>query len=220
MGTILQEMGHDSTIHSFINDIIAEDYQDIFYLVTPAMGPKRDIYYFEDSKQEWVSAWSESKDDYIPEFYYRQDIEQQDMDRLTEESDYKQQEWYQNLKDKLGGAPEEILEPKCKGMEEELGSELPDIIGFDYDCNILLFAEVKFEGFSKKARDEVLNENSLLGNQPYYLTIPTNPIHASAPTDTWLDDNLPENFNIFKFDINKTNVLPKQTEVKFNSVNR
>lgn len=217
MGTILQEMGHDAIIIAFINSILKREYESLLYIVTPAMGPKRDIYYFDTKRKEYISGWASSKENYIPEFYYRTTIPKKEMDLLNKTSKYKKEDWYKSLSKKIGQDLKDFLSKICTKIEKYLKSDLPDILGFDEKGNLILFAEIKFEGFSQKAKESALTEYRLARKLevPYYLVIPKNPVYSRGITNAWLKRNLPSDIRIYKFEIPTISVIPKQIEIQF-----
>lgn len=217
MGTILQETGHDAVIVAFINSILKEKYKHAFYVITAAMGPKRDIYFFEPSQKRYLSAWYLSRENYIPEFCYRITIPKNEMKKIVKASGYQKEKWYKLLSKNIGKDLKNFLSPLCLKLEKFLKGDLPDIIGFNKKGNLILMAEIKFEGFSQKAKESVLKEYELAKKLkiPYFLIIPKNPVYTREITSTWLKNNLPQDMKIYKFDITQTAILPKQNEIKF-----
>lgn len=217
MGTILQEMGHDAIIIAFINSILKKEYEALLYIVTPAMGPKRDIYYFDIKRKEYISGWTTSKENYIPEFYYRTIIPKKEMDLLNKTSKYRKENWYKSLSKEIGQDLKNFLSKICIKIEKTLKSDLPDVLGFDKKGNLILFAEIKFEGFSQKTKEPTLKECRLakkLGVS-YYLVIPKKSVYSREITNAWLKRNLPSDIKIYKFAIPTASVIPKQIEIQF-----
>lgn len=217
MGTILQEMGHDIVLLHFIDLILKTKHKAFFFIITPAVGPKRDIHFWNPEHNEYTSAWNVAKGNFIPEFYYRINLDREDIEKLDKASIYKNQDWYKSLSKKLGKDLKEFVNKICFDLENKLKSELPDIVGIDENGKVILFAEIKFEGFGKKAREEVLTELKL-ANQlkiPYYLVIPKKPIYGRELTDSWIRQNLPKEMKIHKFALSSKEIIPKQTTIKF-----
>jgi len=216
-GTQLQEIGHDAVIVAFVQNVLTQLHDRATYLINPAIGPKRDIYFAENSGCRYTSAYYISRGDYIPAFQYRFQIPAAEMAQLEASSRYLQQEWYVRLSKQIRRDLATHLIEICKTLEARLHSDLPDIIAIDPGGALIGFAEVKFEGFSLKARDSVLLEYELskeLGI-PYYLAIPKYPSYSRELTDSWLRRNLPGDLAVFKFKIPKGVVLPKQAKILF-----
>ncbi|MEM7819304.1 MAG: hypothetical protein QXD48_00565 [Candidatus Aenigmatarchaeota archaeon] len=116
----------------------------------------------------------------------------------------------------------EFVNKICLGLENKLKSDLSDIIGIDENGRVILFAEIKFEGFGKKAREEVLNELKLANRLkiPYYLVIPKKPVYGRELSDGWIKRNLPEEMKIYKFALSSKEIIPKQTTIKFIEIKR
>lgn len=222
MGTVLQEMGHDIVLLHFIDLVLKPKYKSAFYIITPAVGPKRDIHFWNPEHNEYTSAWNVAKGNFIPEFYYRINLDREDIEKLDKASIYKSQDWYKSLSKKLGKDLKEFINKLCFDLENKLKSELPDIVGVDENEKVILFAEIKFEGFGKKAREEVLSELKL-ANQlkiPYCLIIPKKPIYGRELSDGWIKQNLPKEMKIFKFALSSKEIIPKQTTIKFIEIKR
>jgi hypothetical protein len=216
MGTILQEVGHDAVLVGFINKELIKSGCE-FFIVTAALGPKHDIHYYDPEAEEYVSAYNISKENYIPAFEYRVTLPESDLERINLESQYKKQSWYKSLQSKIGSDPYESIALIIDEIKENLDGGVPDIIGFNESGHLILFAEVKFEGFSKNAMNDVLQEYEIAKSRdiPYFLVIPKKPIYSRRITDTWLKSNLPEDMRVYKFSLPKNMVVPKQSNIGF-----
>lgn len=216
-GTQLQEIGHDAVIVAFVQKVLSGLYKNAIYLVNPAMGPKRDIYFREAAGTNYLSASSRAGSNYIPAFQYRFRIPAEDMERLEQASGYLREEWYVRLSRLIGRDLFSHLSDLCEGLETALHSDLPDILVIDNDGRLAAFAEVKFEGFSSKARDGVLQEYRLArdANIPYYLAVPKYPSYSREISDASIARNLPPDLTVYKFDVPKGSVLPRQDQICF-----
>lgn len=184
-GTQLQEIGHDAVIVAFIQKVLSGLHKSAIYLVNPAMGPKRNIYFREATGTNYVSAYSLAGPNYIPAFQYRFQLPVEDMVRLEQASGYLREEWYLRLSRLIGRDLYSHLSDLCEGLETALHSDLPDILVIDNDGHLVAFAEVKFEGFSSKARDGVLQEYGLArdaGSPIIWPSPSTRLIRARYPT--------------------------------------
>lgn len=222
MGTVLQEMGHDIVLYHFIDLVLKKRHKVAFYIITPAVGPKRDIHYWNPSHNEYTSAWNTAKADYIPEFFYRMNLEKEDLERLDKSSKYREQTWYKRLSKKLNHDLKNFVQKLCFKLESQLKSELPDIVGIDENGKVILMAEIKFEGFGEKAKEEVLNEYQLAEQLhiSYYLTFPKKPTYGRGLTNSWLKQHLPKKMKIYRFILSSKSVIPKQTTIKFEEVKK
>jgi hypothetical protein len=216
-GTQLQEIGHDAVIVAFIQKVLSSLHAGAIYLVNPAMGPKRDVYFFDESERKYVSACSLAGPNYIPEFQYRFLISAADMAQLEKDSNWRQEGWYRYLSERIGRDLHSHVSQMCETLESDLQSDLPDIIAIDNDARIVAFAEVKFEGFSSKAKDSVLKEfdTAKTMNVPYYLAIPKHPSYSRELTRAWIERNLPPDLALYKFTAPKNTVLPRQDQIDF-----
>jgi hypothetical protein len=216
-GTQLQEIGHDAVIVAFVQNVLTPLHDRAVYLVNPAIGPKRDIYFAEKAGCRYTSAYCVSRGDYIPAFQYRFQLSDAEMAKLEASSRYLEQEWYVRLSHQMSKDLATHLIEICKALEARLHSDLPDIIAIDPAGALIGFAEVKFEGFSLKARASVLLEYELARELgiPYHLAIPKYPSYSREVTNSWLRHNLPGGLTVFKFEIPKGVVLPKQSTILF-----
>ena len=214
MGTLLQEVGHDAVIYAFIDKVMLE--KSDFFLVSGAIGPKIDLYQKDGKTGRLTSAYS-SAEGYIPLFTYRLKLGPDEEKRLDEESKYRESEWYIRLAKNIGRDPKQFLSGICRRIEDEIGGGLPDIIGFSERGEILVLAEIKFEGLSRKTLPQIESGAKIakkIGAR-YYLVVPKNPIYASELTDVWLKRNAPQNALVYKFVSPKGTIVPKQEELFF-----
>jgi hypothetical protein len=216
-GTQLQEIGHDAVIVAFIQKVLSGLYNRAIYLVNPAMGPKRDIYFPDATGSNYLSAYSLAGPNYIPAFQYRFQIPAEDMARLETASGYRLEEWYLHLSRLIGSDLSSHLSAVCERLETALRSDLPDILAIDNAGRLVAIAEVKFEGFSPKARDSVLEEYGLARDAriPYYLAIPKYPSYSREISDASITRNLPPDLTVYKFEVPKGSVLPRQDQIRF-----
>ncbi len=222
MGTLSQEIGHDVVIVDFLNKILSQKESEVlFCVVTPAIGPKRDIYFRDFATKEWVSAYAVAGDDFIPEFVYRMKIEKDVFDKIDKHFSYQDQYWYKYLSGEIGKDLREYLSSVCVEIEEKLQSELPDIIGFDKKGKIRFFSEIKFEGLSQNALESVIKESkaALLYNAKYYLVIPSKPVYSRSLSDEWIKRNVSfMNIEIYKFIVDKSVITPQQDQITFEHI--
>lgn len=188
MGTVLQELGHDQIILFFIHKVLRpkeknkdERERTEFFIVRPATGPKKDIHFWNPKHEEYTSAYNLSKhnrEDFVPEWVIRQTLPKEIIQAANRRSGYSTSNWYQELSRKFGDIKGfvEDLESRIRG---EFKEDFPDILGVSLN-GLTLGAEVKYEGFSKKAFSQVENHyNACLGLKiPYYLVIPKRPFYT------------------------------------------
>jgi len=220
-GTFLQQFGHDIVLLHFIDKIIKKRRKELFYIVSPAMGPKIDIHFWNPEKNEYTSGYNISQHNFIPELSLRLKFSEDIIKRLNKESSYKTLEWYQKLSHKINKDLKKFVVDYC-GLVEENTGDLPDVMGFDKDGKETIWAELKFEGFGKKARKSVLKQFSLAKkrNIPFYLIIPKKPVYGGELTNFWIRKNLPLEMIIFKFTSKTGLVTPKKSEINFIKVKK
>jgi len=221
MGTLLQELGHDIILLHFIDIILKRRNKKLFYIVSPAEGPKIDIHFWNPKKNEYTSAYNISRPEYPPQLYERRNYSKDVFDRMDRESSYSKQKWYQELSQHLGIDLKEFVLEYCNKVEKITG-DLPDIIGFDKNAKETLWAEIKYEGFGTKARKAVLKQFELSRKRgvPFLLVIPKKPLYSREITNEWINNNLPLEMKVYKFDIDTQVVLPKKSQIKFIEVVR
>ncbi len=213
-------MGHDAVIFAFIEKVLSKKYPDAFYAVTAAIGPKLDIFFYDENSKTYIAASSCSNGHYIPEFSYRVKISKEDMNAINSVEDYQKQDWYKNLSAGLKTDLKEFLSKRVRKLEKRMRGDLPDIVGFSNDGKLLLFAEVKFEGFSTGAKEAVIKESKIASKLsiPYFLVLPKNPVYARGMSKAWIGRNVPKKVKSYYFVIPKEIVIPKQEDINFKKV--
>jgi len=216
MGTLLQELGHDVVLLHFIDRVLKKGRKDLFYIVSPATGPKIDIHFWNYKKDEYTSAFNISGVRYIPEFSLRLKFGKDIVAKLNRESDYQTLGWYQKLSQRLNRDLKEFVIKQSNFVEKNSGN-LPDIIGVDKAGKETIWAELKFEGFGKKARASVLRqfESAQKRDIPFYLVIPEKPLYGREITNSWIQRNLPSEMKVYKFILKTEVITPKRSQVDF-----
>jgi len=221
MGTLLQQFGHDIVLLHFIDRVLKNRGKELFYILSPAEGPKIDIHFWNAEENEYTSAYGVSRPDYPPELYERKNYSKEVFDWMDKESHYSEQRWYQELSRQLKRDLKEFVLEYCNNVEKVTG-DLPDIMGFDKNGKETLWAELKYEGFGTKARESVLKQFRLSKERgiPFLLVIPKRPLYAREITDKWINDNLPPEMKVYKFDMDNQIVLPNKSQIQFIEVGR
>jgi hypothetical protein len=215
-GTFLQQFGHDVVLLHFIDSVLKKRHKDLFYIVSPAIGPKIDIHFWNPEENEYTSAYGISRPEYIPELYERKNYGKEIFDRMNKESYYSEQRWYQELSRQLNRDLKKFVLGYCNNVERVTG-DLPDVMGFDKNGKETIWAELKFEGFGRKARESVLKQFGLAREKdlPFYLVIPKKPIYGGELTNTWIQKNLPLEMRVYKFVLTTEIITPKKNQVHF-----
>lgn len=208
MGSIAQEMGHDLTIMYFIDKILKlRRNREDFFIVHPAMGPKRDIHYWDLNyvPPEYTSGWDTSRGKFIPEYFHRIGFPEGVMEELNKESKYWDESWYKSLSNKLNEDLKQFSDNLCNSIEELIATDfpkvdkLPDFIGIK-NGKLSQIGEVKFEYLPKRALNEFLayKEIAQKNNIAFYLIFPKKGFYASTDYG-WLKKNLPKNIEFYAF---------------------
>jgi hypothetical protein len=205
----------------FIDKVLKRRNKELFFIVTPASGPKIDIHFLNPEKDEYTSAYDVSFPDYPPEFYERKNYTKEIFERMNKECRYTEQKWYQELSERLGKDLKGFVLEYCNNIEKITG-DLPDIMGFDERGKETLWAEIKFEGFGPKAREAVLKQFKLSQERkiPFLLVIPEKPLYSREISDEWVNNNLPKEMKVYKFQMDPNIVLPKKSQIKFKEIIR
>jgi len=221
MGTLLQQFGHDIVLLHFTNTILKNRRKELFYIISPAEGPKIDIYFWNPEKDEYTSAYDLSGPEYPPELYERKNYTKEIFEKMDRECRYSEQRWYQELSERLGKDLKDFVLEYCNNIEKITG-DLPDIMGFDERGKETLWAEIKFEGFGPKAREAVLKQFKLSQERkiPFLLVIPEKPLYSREISDEWVNNNLPKEMKVYKFQMDPNIVLPKKSQIKFKEIIR
>lgn len=221
MGTLLQELGHDTVLLYFIDKVLKRGRKNLFYIVSPAEGPKIDIHFWNPEKNEYTSAYNVSRPEYPPELNERKNYSKDVFNKMDKESHYLQQKWYKELSRQLNKDLKTFVLEYCNNIERAI-SDLPDIMGFDRNGRETLWAEIKYEGFGTKARESVLKQFKLSQkiDIPFVLVIPKKPLYSREITINWINNNLPPEMKVYRFDVDPQIVLPKRTQIKFEGVAR
>lgn len=216
MGTLLQQFGHDIVLLHFIDRILMKRNKELFYIVSPAEGPKIDIHFWNSEKDEYTSAYNISRPEYPPELYERKNYSRDIFERMDKESRYSDQKWYKELSKRLNRNLKEFVLKYCNNVEK-ITHDLPDIMGFDKNAKETIWAEIKYEGFGTKAREAVLKQFELGKERriPFLLVIPKKPLYSREITDNWINNNLPQEIIVYKFDVNPQIILPKRSQIEF-----
>jgi len=221
MGTLLQELGHDIALLHFIDKVLKNRGKEFFFIVSSAWGPKIDIHFWNPEANEYTSAYGVSRLEYPPEIYERKNYSKEVLTKMNKESRYSEQKWYRELSRELKRNLKEFVLEYCNNVEKVTG-DLPDVMGFDKNGKETIWAELKFEGFGTKARESVLKQFRLSKEReiPFLLVIPKRPLYAREITDNWINNNLPPEMKVYKFDTNIQIVLPKRSQIQFIEVVR
>ena len=224
MGSIAQEMGHDLTIMYFIDKVLkSREEKEDFFIIHPAMGPKRDIHYWNPEHDEYTSGWDTSGDTrFIPDYLYRRNLSAKELEKLVEESQYFKEEWYKKLSQQIRGDLKDFIDKLCGNLENKLKEKfptvdkLPDFIGIK-ERKINSIGEVKFEYLPKKALEEFLGYYYLAEqeNVPFYLIFPKK---GYTRTDlNWLSRNLPKEIKFYTFEGAELQpiIVPNYRDIKF-----
>jgi hypothetical protein len=220
MGTILQELGHDIVLMHFINGVLEQKRNDLFYIVSPATGPKIDIHYWDSKRREFTSAFNVSGNQFVPQFALRMDLGSDAIQRLTKESRYESLDWYQQISKKLGRDLKDFVLESCDSIQEQ-SIEQPDIIGVDTAGQETVWAEIKVEGIGRHARQTV-SAQSLMAHEkgtPFYLVLPRKPVYGSEVSGSWIQNNLPANTTVYTYSTNGAMIIPKRNEIQFSEFN-
>lgn len=189
MGTLLQELGHDQIILYFIHKVLrplekskSEEERTQFFIVSPATGPKKDIYFWNPEKDEYTCAYSlcnAGKEDFPPEWETRQTLPPEIIEQANKSSQYKSVEWYKKLSEKCGTDINEFIDGLESKISQAFNDDLPDLVGVSLR-GLTSGAEIKFEGFGKKALPQIENHYNgcLKLGIPYHLVIPEKPSYS------------------------------------------
>ena len=224
MGSIAQEMGHDLTIMYFIDKILKpKDEKEDFFIIHPAMGPKRDVHYWNPEHDEYTSGWDTSGElKFIPDYLFKRNLSSEELQRLNEESQYSNEEWYKKLSQEINEDLKDFTDQLCNNLEDQIKEDfskvdkLPDFIGIK-DKKISCFGEVKFEYLPKKALEEFL-AHAYLAEQAgvaFYLIFPKK---GYTRTDfNWFSKNLPKSAEFYPFEGAelKPLIIPNYRDIKF-----
>jgi len=216
MGTLLQELGHDIVLINFIDKVLKGNVDSFLYLVCPAIGPRVDLHFSDNSRGEYVSAYNTSPADYIPEFNFRLNLPRDILDQLDSTSGYRNSDWYETLSMRLGrdlkGLVTEIL-----GSVEEEDVDFPDAIGIDSKGREIIWVEVKFEGLGKKAYEAVSGQSSVAKKRgvPFVLLIPEKPVYGKASNTPNSLKKTNRNMQLYTFSTQPSGVPPKRDEIVF-----
>lgn len=223
MGSIAQEMGHDLTIMYFIDNVLKSKDKEDFFIIHSAIGPKRDIHYWNPEHNEYTSGWDSSGDKrFIPDYLFRRRLSEEELKRLVEESQYQDEEWYRKLSQQLGEELKNFTDRICGNLEKIIQQvfpevdKLPDFIGIK-EGNINLIGEIKFEYLPKRALNEFLAYQSIAEQYeiPFYLVFPKK---GYTRTDfNWLSKNLSEGVEFYPFQGAelKPIIVPNCRDIKF-----
>lgn len=217
MGTLLQQFGHDIVLLHFIDQVLKKQERDgLFFIISPAMGPKIDVHFWNPERNEYTSAYNVSEENFIPEFSLRLNFDRDIATRLDKASAYRNLQWYKNLSQSLKKDLKVFVSALCKRVERET-NDLPDVIGVDENGRETIWVELKFEGFSKRARNSVLTQFNAAQKRdvPFHLVLPKNPLYGRGITDSWIRANLPAAMKIYKFASKGSAVIPKGEDIEF-----
>jgi len=208
MGSIAQEVGHDLIINHFVNRVITSFSKDVlFYIIHPATGPLRDIYFYDSEQKEYASAWNKFPSNYITEYNLRLKLDSNVIKQIKEESEYWKKLWYKNLSKALKGDLRVFTHGVCvkltKMLEDKFPmiDKLPDVIGINKNGKICVIAEIKFEYLPKKALNEFLSYYYLAKQSsiPFCLVFPKKGSYARTDYN-WLKKNLPSDILFYTFE--------------------
>ena len=218
-GTLLQQFGHDAVLQHFIDRFLVARHKDLFYIVSPAMGPKIDIYYWCPEEGRYVSAYETSRIGFVPEFHHRVRFDKDVIERLDDEANYRRLEWYQRLSRQLNVDLKEFVLNLCDSIEAET-NDLPDVIAIDGRGKETFWAELKFESFRTGVQDSVMRQFEAAKERglPFYLVVPSEPLYEPEITDSWLLANLPREMVVYTFASDTPVTTPKGQDIRFAEV--
>jgi hypothetical protein len=222
MGTLLQEFGHDIVLLHFIHRVLSVGFHNLFFIVSPATGPKLDIHFANSKRQEYTSAFGLAREDYIPEFLLRTPIARHDMVRLYRQSKYRRMAWYTRLSAALGKDLKVTVEELWDSVINLCDGDAPDIIGVSRSAAVTVVAEVKFEGFGKGTLESTrahLRLAQKLGVS-YFLVLPRRSAYGRGVSDAWIRKNIPPEVRVIKCGIGKDILFPKAGDIEFSEVKR
>ena len=203
-GSIAQEMGHDLTIMYFVDKVLKPSWRELFFIVSPAMGPAIDIHFRNPEHNEYTSAWDTSRERYIPDYALRLKLGNEIMKDLAEKIEYWKEPWYVVLSEKLGRDLKEFVDEKSEQIIEILKIngifKLPDFIGIANDGKVTCIGEIKYENLPRKALPEILRFDAL-GRQlevPFYLVFPEKGFYARTDYG-WIKKNVPPSVELYAF---------------------
>ena len=216
MGTLLQEFGHDIVLLYFIDKVLKPHHKNLFYMVSPATGPKLDIHFWNAAKNEYTSAFNVSQNNFIPEFNIRYTLERKVIELINKQANFRNLDWYSNISKELGKDLLSFVNNYSKTIIKGIDT-LPDIIGFDGAGRDSVWVELKYEGLSKKAKDSVIKQFSMAQRRgvPFHLVIPKNPLYGREITNSWIQENLPSEMRVYKFASISKAVVPKREDIEF-----
>lgn len=223
MGSIAQEMGHDLTIMYFIDKVLKpKEEKEDFFIIHSAIGPKRDIHYWNPEHDEYTSGKDTSRDKFIPEWDFRRKLSEEEIKKLIAESVYWNEAWYKKLSEQLGRDLKEFADKLCAYFETIIiqhfpeVNKLPDFIGVK-DGKITSIGEIKFEYLPNKALNEFLAYKTLAQQHKvsFYLVFPKK---GYLRTDfNWLSRNLPDGVEFYPFEGAelKPLIVPNYRDIQF-----
>lgn len=202
-GSIAQEMGHDLVIMYFIDKVLKpRKRRELFFIVHPAMGPNRDIHFWNSAHNEYTSAWDVSKEKFIPEYNARIKLPMGIFNSLVKRSQYWKEPWYEKLSQELGKDLKQFTDKLCDSMDSALKTvdKLPDFIGINQKGKVTSLGEVKFEYLPKKAEKELLGYYNVAKRLqcPFYLIFPKKGFYIRTDYN-WIKKILPEDVKAYTF---------------------
>jgi hypothetical protein len=216
-GTLLQQFGHDAVLLHFTHQVLRADSTEEFFIVSPAMGPRIDIWY--RTPHEFTSAYDATRPNYIPEFELRINIDTEALAALDKRTRYRTRRWYRLLSSKIGTDLKDLVAVLCDNIEAETG-DLPDLIGINQHGDQTRWIELKFEGFGRKSQASVLKqykaatENGVL----FYLVVPRQPLYSRKISDSWLKSKMPDDAIIYVFELLAPIVTPQSEQIRFERI--
>lgn len=216
MGSLYQELGHDIVLRHFIHMVLGQRRTEPFYLVSPATGPRLDIYLWNEEKKEYISVFGSTRAKYIPRFVLRFTLEEHHVGLVSAEYDYRKEGWYVQLSNIVKRDLVSFIDETVTRFDDS-DIPLPDILGVGVKGEITCMAEVKFEGLGKAALGVALKQYDLavaLGIT-YILVVPASPLHSRKISDSWLRNSLPSGINVFRFRAREDTPLPKAEDLEF-----
>lgn len=223
MGSIAQEIGHDLIINYFVNKVLRPSAKKVLlYIIHPAMGPLRDIFFFDSKQKEFISAWTSSPSEYITEYNLRIKLPDKVIKKIKMESKYWEKPWYKNLSKTLRGDLKIFIEKNCAQIDKLLKEKfpmvdkLPDFIEINKNGKISSIGEIKFEYLPKRALNEFLSYHYIAKQFkiPVYLVFPKKGSYARTDYN-WIRKNLLKDIRFYTFEeittdkkIEKPIVLP------------
>jgi hypothetical protein len=219
MGTLLQEFGHDIVLLHFIDKVLKREGGVLFYIVSPATGPRIDIYFRNEEKNEFTSAYNTGMPDYIPGFAFRTRIEREVLERLEEGAHYRRMNWYRMLSKYLQKDLKKFVECVVSKAKIKVVS-LPDLIAISDSGKQIYWVEIKFEGFGRGAQNQVRTqcEAAKQNNMPFYLVLPKRPLYGRELTVSWIKKHLPGDMIVYRFLTDTLVITPTGHQIQFEKV--